>query len=202
MSIVPSKSKKMKEDKPDYKPIIAKLREKHEPVFKALGIEDALFIPKMFYKPTGKDEKFIGLFASELRIGKDIYTEPVSRDYEQEDIKNPEIAKGTLFKWNYNAHWSTEYDSGASNTNSQPRFFIPVAELVQVVTEPSPFKDHPDEPMNEPVHNLDMIVEKPKRMYAAPEIVNDINKSPLDKPLSELTLREIINILNNLTKTK
>jgi hypothetical protein len=104
---------------------IVELREKHQKTFDALHVPDALFFPKMAYYPKGSggEEKVISFFPSELRKGYDIYTEFVSRDYEVED------AERTLWKWSYNPHWETEYES---TNDAAPRYLIPVRELVKV----------------------------------------------------------------------
>ena len=188
MSVIPSKLVvKSEEEKPNYKAIIAELRKHHEPVFKALEVEDALFYPKMFYQPLGKDEKYIGVFAGELRMGRDIYTEPVSREYIAEEIKDPHIAKRTLFKWPYNPHWEGEYELAASKSSSYHRYLIPIAELILVEMPiddgPSPFKD-----------SLDLIEDISKIQVKT----KSLEISNLDKPISQLTLRELLNILKSI----
>ena len=57
---------------------IAMLREKHQPVFDALDTPNALFYPKMAYRPYGKDELYVSFFVNELKREADIYTEFVS----------------------------------------------------------------------------------------------------------------------------
>lgn len=122
----------------DRKTITAQLREKHQPYFNYKTIPDAIFIPKMAYKPSGKDELFISFFQSELRKECDLYVEFVNRDLQPED------ASRTLWKWNYNPHWSEEYEALEND-----RYLIPVSELICIRTEtivqkeavssPSPF---------------------------------------------------------------
>ena len=41
---------------------VQNLRQLHQPYFDKVGISDALFIPKMAYRPQGKDELYIRLF--------------------------------------------------------------------------------------------------------------------------------------------
>lgn len=108
---------------------IAKLREKHQPVFEALGVPDAVFIPKMAYKPAGKDEKHLGFFPSELGKEADIYTEFVSRENNSEDPER------TLYKLRHNPHYATEYEQTLPKTpgeTSSIRYLVPVSELVVV----------------------------------------------------------------------
>ena len=84
--------------------------------------DNALYIPKMAYRPSGKDELHVSFFPSELLKEKDIYTEFVSIDYESEDPKR------TLYLWKYNKHWEEEYELIQSSSGFQ-RHIIPVAEL-------------------------------------------------------------------------
>lgn len=102
---------------------ITELREHHQPIFDALDISNALFFPKMAYRPKDKNEKFLSFFPSELKRGYDIYTEFVSREYEPEDQER------TLWKWRFNPHWEEEYEA---TKDLQPRYLIPVSELIKV----------------------------------------------------------------------
>jgi len=111
---------------------IKDLRDYHKPVFEVVG-GNPLYCPKMFYTPSGKSEKYISFFPSELQQGRDIYTEMVDRDYNSEDPSR------TLYRWDYNMFWETDYEM----TDSQPpRYLIPVSELKKVNTftsrEPQP----------------------------------------------------------------
>jgi hypothetical protein len=102
---------------------IADLREHHQPVFDALELTNALFFPKMAYRPKDKNELHLSFFPSELKRGFDIYTEFVSREYEPEDQER------TLWKWRFNPHWEEEYEC---TKDLQPRYLIPVSELIKV----------------------------------------------------------------------
>ena len=101
---------------------VAKLREEHEDYFQTMGIINALYIPKMAYRPSGKDDLHISFFPSELEKGKDIYTEFVSIQYESEDPKR------TLYLVKHNPHWKEEYELITSNSGFE-RHLIPVSEL-------------------------------------------------------------------------
>ena len=57
----------------------------HDWKFKMIQEDNPLFIPKCAYFPKGKNEMHIGFFASEMRKGRDIYTEFTSIDLEPED---------------------------------------------------------------------------------------------------------------------
>lgn len=102
---------------------IAKLREEHENYFKKIGIKNPLYIPKMAYRPPGKDELYISFFPSELGKGKDIYTEFVSINYDSEDPKR------TLYLCKHNPYFKEEYELATSSSGFE-RYFIPVSELI------------------------------------------------------------------------
>tara|TARA_R100000951_G_C2620545_1_gene174316 strand:- start:441 stop:998 length:558 start_codon:yes stop_codon:yes gene_type:complete len=101
---------------------VTKLREEHEDYFQTEGKLNALYIPKMAYRPSGKDELHVSFFPSEMEKEKDIYTEFVSIDYDTEDPKR------TLYLHKYNPHWKSEYELITSNSGFQ-RHLIPVSEL-------------------------------------------------------------------------
>ena len=82
---------------------VAKLREEHEDYFQTEGKLNALYIPKMAYRPSGKDDLYVSFFPSELGNEQDIYTEFVSIDYDSEDPKR------TLYLHKNNPHWKEEY---------------------------------------------------------------------------------------------
>ena len=101
---------------------VAKLKEEHEDYFLKTGIKNALYIPKMAYRPGGKDELHVSFFPSELEKSKDIYTEFVSIDYDSEDPKR------TLYLIKHNPHWKEEYELIKSSSGFE-RHLISVSEL-------------------------------------------------------------------------
>jgi len=101
---------------------VAKLREEHEDYFQKEGKINALYIPKMAYRPSGKDELHVSFFPSELEKGRNIYTEFVSIDYDTEDPKR------TLYFLKHNPHWKEEYELVTSNSGFE-RHIVPVSEL-------------------------------------------------------------------------
>lgn len=105
---------------------VANLREKHQPIFEATGMPGALFFPKMAYRPRGKDELYVGFFASEFKREADVYTEFVSSEY------YPEDANRTLWVWRYNPHWEEEYETTEPNNLGHVRYLVPVSELSKV----------------------------------------------------------------------
>lgn len=104
---------------------VSELREEHEDYFQTIGNPNALYIPKMAYRPSGKDDLYVSFFPSELEKGEDIYTEFVSIDYESEDPKR------TLYLHKYNKHWKEEYELVTSNSGFE-RHLIPVNELIVI----------------------------------------------------------------------
>ena len=98
------------------------LREEHQKYFDQNNISDALYIPKMAYRPPGKDELHVSFFPSEFEKEKDIYTEFVSINYDTEDPKR------TLYLLHKNLHWKEEYELITSNSGFE-RHIVPVSEL-------------------------------------------------------------------------
>jgi len=101
---------------------ISILREEHEDYFQTSGNINALYYPKMAYRPSGKDDLHVTFFPSELEKEEDIYTEFVSIDYVSEDPKR------TLYIVKHNPHWKSEYELITSNKGFV-RHMIPVNEL-------------------------------------------------------------------------
>ena len=94
----------------------------HKPYFDREKVKHPLFIPKMAYRPTGKDDLHISFFPSELQKSEDIYTEFVSIAYDSEDPKR------TLYYLKHNPHWSEEYQLITSNSGFE-RYIVPASEL-------------------------------------------------------------------------
>ena len=101
---------------------VAELKKEHQDYFDDNNLKDALYIPKMAYRPTGKDELHVSFFPSEMEKDKDIYTEFVSIDYDSEDPKR------TLYLHKHNPHWKEEYELITSSSGFV-RHIIPVNEL-------------------------------------------------------------------------
>tara|TARA_R110002124_G_scaffold223652_1_gene388937 strand:+ start:75 stop:605 length:531 start_codon:yes stop_codon:yes gene_type:complete len=132
---------------------VAKLKEQHEDYFQTEGKINALYIPKMAYRPSGKDELYISFFPSELEKEIDVYTEFVSIDYDSEDPKR------TLYLLKYNPHWKSEYELITSNSGFQ-RHMVPVNEL-KVIND---------------------ITSREKSIIEEPKFVADISKTLFDLP--------------------
>ena len=102
---------------------VKELKEEHQPYFdKTRSGFDQLYIPKMAYRPTGKDDLHISFFPSELEKNEDIYTEFVSIEYNSEDPKR------TLYLLKNNPNWKEEYELVTSNSGFQ-RHIVPASEL-------------------------------------------------------------------------
>jgi excinuclease UvrABC nuclease subunit len=101
---------------------VAELMEEHSDYFSTLNDKDIVYIPKMAYRPSGKDELHVSFFPSEFEKEKDIYTEFVSIAYDSEDIKR------TLYLLKHNPHWKSEYEEITSNSG-YVRHIVPVSEL-------------------------------------------------------------------------
>lgn len=165
-------------DKPeDKRERLKLLREFHRSLFETLGIPDALFIPKLAYKPTGKNEKHLAFFASELAKGMDIYTEFADSEYEPQDPER------RLYKWRFNPNYKEEYE--VSETNGTVRYYIPVAELILVKTNP------PEEQVENSNNPQLKIWDKPPVNTPASDLAN---VRP-DLSLKEASIRDLAAIL-------
>lgn len=101
---------------------IKELLNEHEDYFLTSKIDNPAYIPKMAYRPAGKDDLHITFFPSEMENNMDIYTEFVSIEYDSEDPKR------TLYLLKYNPHWKDEYEMITSNSGFQ-RHIVPCSEL-------------------------------------------------------------------------
>tara|TARA_R110001632_G_scaffold41591_4_gene104632 strand:- start:597 stop:1097 length:501 start_codon:yes stop_codon:yes gene_type:complete len=112
----------MKMTPEERKASVKSLYEEHADYFKVNQIDKPAYIPKMAYRPAGKDELHVTFFPSELENNMDIYTEFVSIEYATEDPKR------TLYLLKFNPHWKEEYELITSNSGFQ-RHMVPVSEL-------------------------------------------------------------------------
>lgn len=157
-------------DQPDARRERKRLMEEfHQPTFNSLRIEDPLFIPKLFYKPAGKQEKCIAFFASEISKGQDIYTEFADQEFVPQDPDR------RLYKWRFNPNYMEEYD--VSETNGSIRYFIPVSELILVKS-----------------NSVDVLVEQ-KGLGSQATLDLKVSPTITDIPLMEATLRDFAAIM-------
>jgi len=124
---------------------VLELRKEHENYFQKEGNINALYIPKMAYRPSGKDELHVSFFPSELQKNRDIYTEFVSIEYDSEDPKR------TLYLLEHNPTWDQEYEIVTSSSGFE-RHIVPVSNLkvINDITDRSKVKEavsltNPDE---------------------------------------------------------
>lgn len=170
-------------DKPeDKKERLRKLREFHQPTLDRHGVPDAIFIPKMAYRPYGKTDIHISFFASEINKGEDVYVEFASKDLIPEDTER------RLYRWNFNPHFQEEYDTTEPNPQTgHVRYLVPVDELVLIKRNPDPEPQKEEEEFdNLPDPNADLPVNQ--------MTIRDLAAILLKKPVSRKPwLNEIIN---------
>jgi hypothetical protein len=99
------------------------LKQKHEPLFSKLGIENPLYAPKMMF---GSPLVFY-MFESEIKEAKDLYTEKVTRDFDSEDETR------TLYVWKYNPNYIKNYET--KETSHGEMYVIPFSELTPIIED-------------------------------------------------------------------
>tara|TARA_R110001592_G_scaffold347760_1_gene641490 strand:- start:11004 stop:11570 length:567 start_codon:yes stop_codon:yes gene_type:complete len=172
--------------------LISELRSEHQPYFDRIGKSNAIFIPKMAYIPSGKDELHISFFESELKKECDIYTEFVNIQYISEDPKR------TLYLVRYNPFWKEEYEVITSKSGYE-RHFIPVNEIVPLNNMSDRFKIE-----SKSYINPDEVT--PIVTAIDTEPIADINKEKEDTDLTKViraledinyTLQKLTHIIRN-----
>lgn len=152
----------------------AELRKTHEGLFKAMGLVDPVYFPKCFYVPKEKtdDVERLSFWESELKQGKDIYTERSTKMNLSEDVNR------TLYKWTYNKYWETEYEQVPQNPDkpTSTRYYIPADELTVVPKEVAP----------EP---------KPEVATKVRLSFNDLMDPNHDAPLEQMTMMDVAAII-------
>jgi hypothetical protein len=179
-----NKTKEMAITPDERKAKVNALREEHEDYFQTNGIINALYIPKMAYRPAGKDELYISFFPSEFEKNEDIYTEFVSINYDTEDPKR------TLYLHKHNPHWREEYELIESSTGFI-RHIIPVNELKiinDVTNRGKLIQDYAT--LNLQFANPDLPDPDKKEAPGLVEALLDINKT---LKAIQLTLNSILN---------
>lgn len=140
----------------------------HDWKFKLIQEDSPLFIPKCAYIPKGMNELHVGFFLSEVKKGKDIYTEFTSIDLDPED---PDRA---LYKWRFNPHYDEEYERTEPGANGHFRYLVPVSELVKIEIEK----------------------EEPTQASLFPDF-DEIMDPDQDAPFNQITLRDLAAIMLN-----
>lgn len=105
------------------------LREYHRVTLDAID-HDVMYRPRRFFVPTkqGKTTPHVIFFPSELKQGKDIYTEMINDMYDSED------ATRTLYKWPFSANWDEVYTKVVKGQTTY--YLIPVTDLKVVEKAP------------------------------------------------------------------
>lgn len=154
---------KMERKQIDRKQATADLRVYHQSTFNALGIPDAIFIPKMAHYVKGAQGIHVGFFDSELNHEQDIYIEKVNINLESEDPNR------TLYKVKFNPYFKEEYFAPVPLDGKPMKYFVPVEEMevVPVNVKKTTTKGKKDVPL---------------------VITNDPN---LDLPIDQMTMRDV-----------
>lgn len=105
---------------------LVELKKYHQATLDAID-HDVLYRPRRFFQAKENGVKSIILFPSELKLGKDIYTEQIDHDNNSEDETR------TLYKWTYDPSWSEVYTQVKKGTTVW--FLVPVSELTVVKHE-------------------------------------------------------------------
>jgi|TARA_R110000744_G_scaffold80564_1_gene158209 hypothetical protein len=170
---------------------VSKLKEEHEDYFISISKKNALYIPKMAYRPAGKDDLHVSFFPSELEKDSDIYTEFVSIDYDSEDPKR------TLYLLKYNPHWKEEYELITSNSGFQ-RHMVPASEL-KVINDVVSRSNDKTTAMEEGLdHKGEIDFANPSIPNPDEKVIND----PLIDKLEEInqTLITLTKVINKLIR--
>jgi len=161
------------------------LRKKHQPIFDALSIPDARFIPKMAHHVKDLNGLHMGFFDSELNHGQDVYTEMVSIMMESEDPSR------TLYKYRYNPHYKTELAT-VEGAASSTRYYIPLDELEVVEMPDVPVKrgrGRPRKSTTDIAANKVTVFREPIRT-----VVTESDDEVEDQLMEKMTIRDYIAI--------
>jgi hypothetical protein len=88
---------------------------------------DVLYRPRMFYKAKENGVISMLVFPSELKLGKDVYTEKIDHDNNSEDSTR------TLYKWSFDPNWADILTQ--SKKGDTMRYLIPLSDLTPVPHE-------------------------------------------------------------------
>jgi hypothetical protein len=154
----------------DKRGVLKDLREYHQPLLNEIGVPDAVFIPKMAYRPYGKTDHHIAFFASEINKGEDVYVEFTSKELVPEDPER------RLYKWRFNAHFEEEYEKTEPHTTTGHfRYLVPTEELVLIKSA--------------------ITVIPPVDVIEDDELVFKLEDPTTDLPFDQMTIRDLAAIL-------
>jgi len=162
---------------------VQNLRKQHNSLFIKENVINPKFIPRMCYKHEG--ELIVGFYEREILGGKDIYTEFCDRDF------NPEDPKRTLWKWQFNSEYKTEYKLSDPHPGTKDcRYLIPIDELINVkeVHYPTQQVVTVEEKVPEAVTPAPVVKEVVKETPA--EALLDAPSAGEDVPYADMTLRD------------
>lgn len=185
----------------DRKMLTAELRVQHEATFKALGVPNAKFIPKVAHLVPGLSGKHMGFFHSELNHGQDVYIELVDLDY------NPTEEDRNLYRFRWNPHFETELACSDEVPEKRSRWFIPL-DKIEEVTMPvkrgrgrprkaklTPTDIHVAEPKREPVNPIRTIIDT-ERENPTKRVVESLISE--DLPIDQLTILDLTAIIRGI----
>jgi hypothetical protein len=160
----------------DKKENLKKLREFHKKALEEKGVQETSLIGKMAYRPSGKVDKYVSFFHSEITKGNDVYLEFTDR------FNVPEDSDRTLYLYRFNPHFDEEYEKVGGEDVTSLRYLVPVAELETV-------KKYSPEAVIAPKGEKIKVSEvKTEFDFGLP----DVDQDP---PLNEITIRDLAAIL-------
>ena len=174
----------------DKKENLKKVKEFHKATIENLGVSDYSLLPKLAYRPTGKTEKYVSFFYSEISKGQDVYLEFTDRN------NVPEDPDRTLYLWKFNPHFEEEYEkTEPTEGTGHVRYLVPVDEFKTIK------KYSPEAIINPPKETKIPIAD-----FSLPD-------PETDPPINEMTIRDLAAImlakpvskkewLNNIIKNK
>lgn len=167
---------------PDKKENLKKLREFHKEVMDSVGVSEMMLIGKLAYRPSGKQDKYVSFFHSEISKGHDVFLEFTDRYNVPEDLDR------TLYQWRFNPHFEEEYEKIDDTSKKNVRYLIPVDEFKVV-------KRYSQEVLiNEPTLVKKETV-KPETEKETPIDEFSLLNPATDPPLNEMTIRDLAAIM-------
>jgi len=182
----------------DRKTLTAELRVQHEATFKALGIPNAKFIPKVAHLVPKLSGKHMGFFHSELNHGQDVYIELVDLNYDPTEVDR------NLYRFRWNPHFETELECSDEIPEKRSRWFVPLDELEEVIVPVkrgrgrpkkaniTPTDIHVAEPTREPVRAIRTIIDT-ERQEPVKRVVESLISE--DLPIDQLTILDLAAML-------
>jgi hypothetical protein len=167
------------------------LRDHHEKIFEGEQVKFPKFVTRCCYLDNTLGEKVVGLFPKELFGKKDVYIEFCSRD-----TIIPEDPERTLWKWEYNPDYLTEYKlANPIKSTGDRRCLIPADELINVTElyseKPMPKPVEIEEVKAEEKETKEETVTSPKEELSLESVID----ADHDVPFNLLTAKDIMAII-------